>query len=736
MPYPVQSATRILLVRLIPATLLCLLVSGLFCYVKWSDHLQALQAQEQLSLAASSREMMRVIQHRSKELFSLSRLSSLQAFLNASTAEHHAALVSDFSSFVQTSKLHDQLRYLDATGQEVIRINLASDGARLVPAAELQNKRDRYYFNDTIKLNKGQLYISEFDLNIEQGKLDLPHKPMIRLGTPIFDHQGRKRGVLILNYLGQDLLTRMTASEEGKKPHLSLVNDSGYWLHAPDPTLAWGFMLKRPELTMSTRYPEAWQRMAPKEHGQFRNQQGLWTFATITPLDVAEHGLTTRHHTWKLISQISTAELQQEFIEIITPIALVTLLVLALIIAAVYRLSQALHWRQLKEQEVRDQLRKIELLLNSTMEGIYAVDRSGHCIMANRSCAELLGYDRPADLLGKQMHELVHHTRTDGSPYPLAECKAHNIIETGTPAYVNDELLWRKDGSSFPVAYTAHPIEQDQQIIGMVCTFVDQTEQKQAEAQMAILTDQLRQAQKMEAIGQLASGVAHDFNNILQVISGNAQLLQLTSESEHDPIQHRLAEIVKAVERGVNLTRAMLAFARRQTIALRPIELNQLLLETEPLAHNLLYKKQQLSLQLCPQPLLVTADATLIQQVVFNLITNARDAMPEGGNVTIGTGRIDVAPEQIDVSSQQAAGPFAIFWVQDTGLGISAEIRDKIFEPFFTTKEVGKGTGLGLAMIYGTIKQHNGFVRIESEPGHGSTVSVYLPCQPETAAIG
>jgi PAS domain S-box-containing protein len=382
----------------------------------------------------------------------------------------------------------------------------------------------------------------------------------------------------------------------------------------------------------------------------------------------------------------------------------------------------------LVEQENREQLRKIELLLDSTLEGIYAVDCVGQCTMANRSCAQLLGYDGPHQLLGREMHELIHHTRPDGTPYPLDECKVHMIVGTGAAVTTLDEVFWRKDGSSLPVAYTAHPIKDGDQIIGVVCAFMDLSEQRQAEAQMTQLEEQLRQAQKMEAIGQLASGVAHDFNNILQVISGNTQLLQLVGDTDPAAQQHRLHEIIKAVERGVTLTGAMLAFARRQAIALRPVELNDLLRESVPLARNLLTKTQRLELQLHPEPLMVTADATLLQQVLFNLLTNARDAMPEGGTVTVGTAWSDQVPDRAVGGEQLSAGPFALLWVQDTGQGISPAIRDKIFEPFFSTKGVGKGTGLGLAMIYGTIKQHNGCIHIESEPGQGCRVTIYLPC--------
>lgn len=408
---------------------------------------------------------------------------------------------------------------------------------------------------------------------------------------------------------------------------------------------------------------------------------------------------------------------------------------IALLIAALIAWHAAKNWmRQIRiEDQNRQQLRNIKLLLNSTLEGIYAIDTQGCCIMANRACAQLLGYDSPNDLLGKQLHELMHHTRADGTPYPLHDCKVHRIIEGGSAIYLKDEVFWRRDGSALPVAYSAHPIEDDGQVIGMVCTFVDLTEQKQAEAQMKLLEEQLCQSRKMEAIGQLASGVAHDFNNILQVISGNAQLIELIGADEPQTLHKRTDEIIKAVERGVTLTKAMLAFARKQPIALRPLDLNQLLLETEPLARNLLNKQHRLFLRLTSEPMPVTADATLLQQVLFNLVTNARDAMPEGGTVTIGTALTWEVPPQATDQKTISEAPYVIFWVQDTGQGIGDEIRDKIFEPFFTTKAAGKGTGLGLAMVYGTIKQHNGFIKLDSAPGHGSTFTLYLPaCLKET----
>jgi len=402
-------------------------------------------------------------------------------------------------------------------------------------------------------------------------------------------------------------------------------------------------------------------------------------------------------------------------------IASVTLL--ALVIAAPIAWFRAVRQRHdlMAEHQNRENLRSIKLLLDSTIEGIYGTDAEGRCILANRSCAKLLGYSSPEQLLGKEMHPLMHHSHADGSPYPVSECRAHQMVSTGsTPILVTDEVFWRQDGSSFPVSYSAHPIQEDGRNIGMVCTFVDISERRQLE-------DQLRHAQKMEAVGQLAGGIAHDFNNILQIISGNTQILQFEQNGQNSD-QPQLQEILKAVERGTVLTRSMLAFSRKQTINPTLFELNQMVQDSLLLAQKLLTKEITLQLELTESALVITADEILLQQVLFNLITNARDAMPNGGTITVATAEQTIDENNCTGTLQGCLpGTYAVLLVRDTGQGIPEEIRRKIFEPFFTTKGVGKGTGLGLSMIYGTIKQHGGFVQAESTEGVGSCFSVFLP---------
>lgn len=380
----------------------------------------------------------------------------------------------------------------------------------------------------------------------------------------------------------------------------------------------------------------------------------------------------------------------------------------------------------LSDEKQHEQLYKIQLLLDSTQEGIYGTDQHGCCTLANKACATMLGFDTPEQLLGQQMHNLMHHTRRDGSPYPESECSAHRMSETGVLGIVENELFWRRDGSSFPVSYSVLPMRDGKRAIGMVCSFMDITEKQQIE-------EQLRQAQKMEAVGQLSGGIAHDFNNILQIISNNTRLVMKECD-QSTSLRSSLDEMLTAVDRGVKLTRSMLAFSRKQFVRMQPLELNALVLESLELARKLLPKEVTIQFTPCSEPLLVTADSTLLQQVLFNLITNARDAMPTGGCISITTLKVqEPDPELMLLHNMTNTGAFARLLVQDQGGGIPEEIRGRIFDPFFTTKEPGQGTGLGLSMAIGTMHQHGGCISILETSQNGTTISVCLPLQSGTA---
>jgi CheY-like chemotaxis protein len=243
---------------------------------------------------------------------------------------------------------------------------------------------------------------------------------------------------------------------------------------------------------------------------------------------------------------------------------------------------------------------------------------------------------------------------------------------------------------------------------------------------MAVLQDQLRQSQKIEAIGRLSGGIAHDFNNILTIISGNAQL-SLLDLKQGDPLRENIEEIKRASERAADLTRQLLAFSRKQIMEMQVLDLNHVVQGLDKMLHRLLGEDIEL-LTVLPEGIgKVKADPGQIEQVIVNLAVNAKDAMIEGGKLTIETADVELDEEYAHRHIAVIPGQYVMLSISDTGVGMTSEVKERVFEPFFTTKEQGKGTGLGLSTVYGIVKQSGGNIWVYSEPGQGTTFKIYLP---------
>ncbi len=382
--------------------------------------------------------------------------------------------------------------------------------------------------------------------------------------------------------------------------------------------------------------------------------------------------------------------------------------------------------RKKYEQTLVDYQDRIKLILDSAAEGIYGLNLEGNCTFCNMASVRSLGYHDPHELIGKNIHELIHHTKADGAFFPKEECIAHKAMLAGEYYHSDREPLWRKDGSGFPAEFWVHPILKNDVIQGTVVSFVDRTEHISIE-------NQLRQAQKMEAIGTLAGGIAHDFNNILSAIIGYGHVI-LMQMAKDDPHRLHIGHMLESADRAAVLTQSLLTFSRKQVIDRKPVDLNKVLQGVEKFLVRVIGEDVEIRMVLGDVVFTVFADAGQLEQVFMNLATNARDAMPNGGLFTIESATVSLDSGFVAAHGYGKPGAYAVVSITDTGMGMSEEIRKKIFEPFFTTKEVGKGTGLGLAMVYGIIKQHEGFINVYSEPGKGTTFKIYLPLI-KTAAL-
>jgi PAS domain S-box-containing protein len=367
--------------------------------------------------------------------------------------------------------------------------------------------------------------------------------------------------------------------------------------------------------------------------------------------------------------------------------------------------------REHVEEALRISFDKYKALFDSTLDGLYQLDTDGVFVLVNHAGARILGYDSPKELIG--VNATGFFSDRDIIRF-LAELRKNKMVS----AY---RISARKNNDEpVELEHTSRAIEDEHgTFFGVEGIMRDVTHQIRLEAQ-------LRQSQKIEAVGQLAGGIAHDFNNILTAIIGFATLAKMNHEIANTTSNH-LEQILIAADRAAQMTQSLLTFSRKQIIDLRPTDLNSLVTSMKKMLTPLINEDIELKTSLSDHNLTIMADSGQIDQILMNLATNARDAMPAGGLITIETSRIEITGDFLKNRGFGKVGSYARLAVRDSGTGIDAATRTRIFEPFFTTKEVGKGTGLGLAIVYGIVKQHNGFIDVESESGRGTTIAVYLP---------
>jgi two-component system cell cycle sensor histidine kinase/response regulator CckA len=378
--------------------------------------------------------------------------------------------------------------------------------------------------------------------------------------------------------------------------------------------------------------------------------------------------------------------------------------------------------REIEAARIASGKRYDELVENAN-DCIFTLDSSGAFTAVNHAVEKTTGYSREeilkmnfADLLAPENRDYLSRLRDPQT--------------TRNPVSVTEVKIVGKDGNVFVLEISSRSPSLKDNRTGLENIARDVTHRhlmRDAEEALRKSEEQLMQAQKLESVGRLAGGIAHDFNNMLTVINGYSDLI-LGRMSETDPLRHHLLEIKKAGERSATLTQQLLAFSRKQILKPEILNINQTVFEIGSLLKRLIGEDIVLCQNLDPALKSVKVDAGQLSQVIVNLVVNAYDAMPKGGTLTIETKNVDLDEPFVKRTSDNKFGQFVMLSVSDTGIGMHEETKRRIFEPFFTTKEVGKGTGLGLATVYGFIKQSDGYITVDSEPDAGASFRIFLPC--------
>lgn len=684
-------------------------------------------------------------------------LSNHHEFLdlvNRGTNFSNESLIHDFIQFSRIRKIYDQIRYIDTSGNEIIRIDFNNGSPESATKERLQNKKKRYYFSNTLRLGRGEIFISPMDLNIENGKVEIPVKPMIRIGTPVFDKNNQKTGVMVLNYRADQLLESLIESNSCSDEHILMANKDGYFLKGPTRNDEWGFMYEnKNHLTFERKYPESWDIIMDNETGSFVNDSGILSYITVFPL---KHQFLPRNqgfaaftpgkintledqYQWKIVHFVSHDEFDlklKNWKKIIIGLVLITSLA---IISGSWFLALLSYQRKKTERALKiahdDLEHKVELRT-----------RELNCLFRMSEIAGNL------DLKIEQILELAILIIPTGYRFPgITQCRIRfdemvfqtDYFKIDYFVLESDLIINGKNRGTVEVSYSQSKAKKDEgpflkeerglnDVLARHLSNLIRTREGFLEKEK--LKEQLRHSQKIETIGTLVGGIAHDFNNILQGIIAYCQLTVSQLDTPQKAKQN-IDRIFKGAQRASELVQQILTFSRKSKIKKQPVFISDILKEAlqllSPLAPSLIEIEQDIVSQKA-----ILADASQIHQVIMNLCTNAFHAMDATGGVLriaitdIDAVEIDAIPEG-NISTDK----YVALEVKDTGYGMDTKTLEKVFDPYFTTKAPGEGTGLGMAVTCEIVDEHNGHIKVFSESGLGTTVKIYFPVSEPTIVV-
>ena len=652
------------------------------------------------------------------DLALLSSSSVLRTYLDSPSFVARHNLETRFSDFVNLRHHYDQIRLLAPDGMEVIRVNALPGKAVIVGDEELQDKSQRYYFRQAIALPPGVFYASPLDLNVENGAIELPYKPMIRVAMKLIDTRNQVAGVLVLNYLAENLLQGLNDIFPTSQGQVQLINGEGFYLKGPTQEKEWGFMLPtRREFNLATEEPDLWAQINASPRGYFFSEQRLSAFLSVNSAqflfnprieEVAPQSVEQR---WTLLERLPPGTMPRLMASHVHSLRLGVAILAAISLLGAYLYARA---ARLRDQFNR-QSGQLVAALDECPLGLAIAGKNGTIDYVNQGLMSLTGRSSE-ELLGKGIFELGNAILPSDQVSSIRAAIAKDLFWIGRfSAAQTDQATLEKE-------LILSPLSRDKKDAGrLILILRDVTREAELEFQ-------LRQAQKMEAVGTMAGGIAHNFNNNLAIILGNLELAQLKMQRDTVGMEH-LRNAFIAAQRASDLVRKIMTYSRKEPPRFIPVQFSKCLAETLQLLRSTIPASIKIAarIELKDQKVYINADANQLQEAFVNICTNAVHAMAEKGTLTISFELVELQQEQIPDQFDCHPGHFVRLGIEDTGCGMSAETIEKIFDPFFTTKGAAEGTGIGLSTVLGTVKKNNGFIQVKSRPGHGTRFELFFP---------